>query len=618
MADRKDFLPISAEDMKERGIEQLDFIYVTGDAYVDHPSFGAAIITRVIESCGFTVGIIPQPNWKDTADFMKLGRPRYAFMVSSGNIDSMVNNYTVAKNKREHDLYSPKGEAGHRPDRAVIVYCNRIREAYGRIPIIIGGLEASLRRFAHYDYWQNEVRRSIIFDSDADLISYGMGEHQTKEIVTRLGSGEDISTITDVAGTCYISETVPAGAVECPSYEKVKKDKIAYANAVRMQFDEQDAYGGKTVVQRHSLKYLVQNPPSPALEREELDKVYDLPFTRTYHPIYEPLGGIPAIKEVENSIIHNRGCFGGCNFCAIAMHQGRRVTSRSKESVIKEAKRITESSSFKGYINDVGGPTANFRSPSCGKKSMCKNNKHCLAPEPCPNMKVSHAEYAEMLRELRELPKVKKVFIRSGIRFDYLMLDKKGSFFEELVKYHVSGQLKVAPEHCSDRVLGYMGKPPFKYYQKFYDKFFELNKKHGLKQFLVPYLMSSHPGCTLEDSIKLALYLKKINYHPEQVQDFYPTPGTISTAMFWTGLDPFTMKEVYVPRSAKEKAMQRALMQCNLPQNRALCEEALRMAGHPELIRVLLPNRRGIHSAQKSVQGKPAPSYKRPPVKKKR
>ncbi len=618
MADRRDFLPISKEDMIERGIEQLDFIYVTGDAYVDHPSFGAAIITRVTESCGFTVGIIAQPNWKTTDDFMKLGKPKYGFMVSSGNIDSMVNNYTVAKNRRSQDLYAPNGEAGHRPDRAVIVYCNRIREAYGRIPIIIGGLEASLRRFAHYDYWQNEVRKSIIFDSDADLISYGMGEHQTREIVTRLGSGEDISTITDVAGTCYISDTVPSGAVECPSYEKVKKDKVAYANAVRIQFDEQDAYGGKTVVQRHGLKYLVQNPPSPALEREELDEVYDLPFTRTYHPIYESMGGIPAIKEVENSIIHNRGCFGGCNFCAIAMHQGKRVTSRSKDSVIKEAKRITESPSFKGYINDVGGPTANFRGPSCGKKSMCKNNKHCLAPEPCPNMKVSHTEYAEMLRELRALPKVKKVFIRSGIRFDYLMLDKKGAFFEELIKYHVSGQLKVAPEHCSDRVLSYMGKPPFKYYQKFYDKFFELNKKNGLKQFLVPYLMSSHPGCTLEDSIKLALYLKKINYHPEQVQDFYPTPGTVSTAMFWTGLDPFTMKEVYVPRSGKEKAMQRALMQCNLPQNRALCEEALRTAGHPELIRVLLPNRRGIHSTQKPpVKGK-ATSYKKPTAKKKK
>ncbi len=618
MADRRDFLPISKEDMIERGIEQLDFIYVTGDAYVDHPSFGAAIITRVTESYGFTVGIIAQPNWKTTDDFMKLGKPKYGFMVSSGNIDSMVNNYTVAKNRRSQDLYSPNGELGHRPDRAVIVYCNRIREAYGRIPIIIGGLEASLRRFAHYDYWQNEVRKSIIFDSDADLISYGMGEHQTKEIVTRLGAGEDISTLTDIAGTCYISDTVPSGAVECPSYEKVKKDKVAYANAVRIQFDEQDAYGGKTVVQRHGLKYLVQNPPSPALEREELDEVYDLPFTRTYHPIYESMGGIPAIKEVENSIIHNRGCFGGCNFCAIAMHQGKRVTSRSKDSVIKEAKRITESPSFKGYINDVGGPTANFRGPSCSKKSMCKNNKHCLAPEPCPNMKVSHTEYAEMLREIRSLPKVKKVFIRSGIRFDYLMLDKKGAFFEELIKYHVSGQLKVAPEHCSDRVLSYMGKPPFKYYQKFYDKFFELNKKNGLKQFLVPYLMSSHPGCTIEDSIKLALYLKKINYHPEQVQDFYPTPGTVSTAMFWTGLDPFTMKEVYVPRSGKEKAMQRALMQCNLPQNRALCEEALRTAGHPELIRVLLPNRRGIHSTQKPpVKGK-ATSYKKPLPKKKK
>lgn len=592
MVDRLKFLPISPEDLKERNIEQLDFIYVTGDAYVDHPSFGAAIITRVIENCGYTVGIIPQPDWHSKDDFMKLGRPKYAFMVSSGNIDSMVNNYTVAKHPRENDLYSPGGKTGHRPDRAVIVYCNRIREAYGRIPIIIGGLEASLRRFAHYDYWQNEVRKSILFDSGADIISYGMGEHQTTEIANILGQGGKVEDLYSLRGVCYISDTIPPESVTCPSFESVRSNKIEYAKAVKIQFEQQDHISGKAVVQKHGNYYLVQNPPSPPLEREELDKVYDLPFTRQYHPVYEDQGGIPAVKEVSNSIIHNRGCYGGCNFCAITMHQGRAVTSRSKESIVKEAKQIIDSPDFKGYINDVGGPTANFRTNPCGKKSPCGGSKHCLAPAPCPNLKVSHSEYAEILRELRELPKVKKVFIRSGIRFDYLMLDKNGSFFEELIKYHISGQLKVAPEHCSDRVLSYMGKPPFKYYQSFYNKFYELNKKNGLKQFLVPYLMSSHPGCTLEDSINLALYLKKINYHPQQVQDFYPTPGTISTAMFWTEMDPFTLKPVYVAKSGKEKAMQRALMQCNLEKNRALCEEALRLAKRPDLIRVLLPNRR--------------------------
>lgn len=604
MTERIKFLPISREDMEQRKIEQLDFIYVTGDAYVDHPSFGAAIITRVIESCGYTVGIIAQPDWHDKTDFMKLGRPRCAFMVSSGNIDSMVNNYTVAKHKRENDLYSPGGKAGNRPDRAVIVYCNRIREAYGKIPIIIGGLEASLRRFAHYDYWQNDVRKSILFDSNADIISYGMGEHQTTEIANILGQGGKVEDLFSLKGICYISDMVPLGSITCPSYESVRKSKEEYARAVRIQFEQQDHISGKTIVQKHGNHYLIQNPPSPPLEQDELDKVYDLPFTREYHPIYESMGGIPAIKEVSNSIIHNRGCFGGCNFCAITMHQGRAVTSRSKESIIKEAKQIINGADFKGYINDVGGPTANFRTNPCLKKSPCGGSKHCLAPSACPNLRVSHSEYAEILRELRELPKVKKVFIRSGIRFDYLMLDKNGSFFEELIKYHISGQLKVAPEHCSDNVLKYMGKPPFKVYQKFYDRFYDLNKKLGLKQFLVPYLMSSHPGCTLEDSINLALYLKKINYHPEQVQDFYPTPGTISTAMFWTELDPFTLKPVYVAKSGKEKAMQRALMQCNLEKNRQLCEEALRIAHRPDLIRVLLPSRvrRNVHSANNAVK----------------
>lgn len=586
----KGFLPVSLEDMRERGIDQLDYIYITGDAYVDHPSFGAAIICRVVESCGYTIGIIPQPNWHCLDDFKKLGAPKYAFFVSSGNIDSMVNNYTVAKHKRTDDAYSPGGIGGKRPDRAVIVYCNKVREAYGKVPIIIGGLEASLRRFAHYDYWQDEVRRSILVDSGANLISYGMGEHQTKELVTRLGDGERIEDITDMPGTCYLDEHKPFDAIECAPYEKLITDKREYAKTTRLQFDHQDPYNGKILVQRHDSKYLVQNPPSPALEREELDKVYELPFMRTYHPMYEKMGGVPAIKEVEHSIIHNRGCFGGCNFCAITFHQGRKVTSRSKESVVEEAKEIIKKPNFKGYIHDVGGPTANFRESSCKKKSMCKwGEKKCLAPEPCPNLQVSHSEYAEILRELRELPKVKKVFIRSGIRFDYLMLDKKGSFFDELVKHHISGQLKVAPEHFSDKVLSYMGKPHFKYYQKFYDKFYELNKKYNMKQFLVPYLMSSHPGCTLNDAISLTLYLKKINYHPEQVQDFYPTPGTISTAMFYTELDPFTLRPVFVPKSAKDKAYQRALLQYTNHKNREIIKEALIKANRKDLINILIP-----------------------------
>lgn len=586
-----EFLPVSREDMEKRGISEFDFVYVSGDAYVDHPSFGAAIICRLIESMGYTIGIIPQPDWRSTADFMRLGKPKYGFMVSSGNIDSMVNHYTVAKNRRSDDLYSPGGKSGFRPDRAVIVYCNRIREAYGKIPIVIGGIEASLRRFAHYDYWQNEVRRSILFDSGADILSYGMGEHQTREIVLRLASGEGVETMTDIAGTCVVVSEKDENGVECPSFEKVKKDKRAYAVATKIQFDEQDAYEGKTLYQKHSLKYLKQNPPAEPLERRELDEVYDLPFTRRYHPMYEKDGGIPAILEVEQSIAHNRGCFGGCNFCAITFHQGRYVTSRSKDSVVKEAKKITESPNFKGYIHDVGGPTANFRYSSCGKKSMCKNKK-CLAPTPCPAMKVDHSEYTDVLKTLRGLPKVKKVFVRSGIRFDYLILDKNDEFFNELVKHHISGQLKVAPEHCSDNVLAHMGKPPFKVYQKFYDKFYRLNKKFDMKQYLVPYLMSSHPGSTLNDAIELALYLRKINYHPEQVQDFYPTPGTLSTAMFYTGLDPMTLKPVYVPKSSKEKAMQRALLQYTKPQNEQLVREALTLAGRKDLIQLFIPRRK--------------------------
>ena len=580
------FLPISREEMTEEGIEQFDFVLVTGDAYVDHPSFGTAIISHLVEHLGYTVGILAQPQWKTAEDFTRFGRPKYAFLVNSGNIDSMVAHYTVARNRRNDDAYSPGKKAGLRPDRALIVYCNKIREVYKDVPIVIGGLEASLRRFAHYDYWQNEVRRSVLEDTSANILSYGMGERSMTAIVTRLAAGESVGNLTDIPGTCYIAHELPEKAVVCPSFEEVRKSKESYAIATKIQYEEQDPHRGRILAQGHSKRWLIQNPPASPLEREELDAVYDYPYTRRYHPVYEDQGGVPAILEVENSIIQNRGCFGGCNFCAITFHQGRFVTSRSKESIVKEAKKITESPNFKGYIHDVGGPTANFRFASCGKKSMCKDHK-CLAPEPCKALKVSHEEYLDILRTLRKLPKVKKVFVRSGIRYDYLMLDKDDSFFRELVQHHISGQLKVAPEHCSDRVLKHMGKPPFRYYKAFTDKYHQLNKEYDKKQFLVPYLMSSHPGCTLKDAIELALYLKKINYHPEQVQDFYPTPGTVSTCMFYTGLDPFTMKEVFVPRTSKDKAYQRALLQYHMPQNRALVREALLKAGRPDLIRVL-------------------------------
>jgi len=598
---KNDFLPVDKQDMEDRGIEQLDFICITGDAYVDHPSFGIAIISRVVSALGFSVGVIAQPNWKTNDDFLKLGTPKYGFLVTSGNIDSMVSNYSAAKNLRKTDDYSPGGVTGKRPDRAIIVYCNKIREIFGNMPIILGGLEGSLRRFAHYDYWQNQVRGSILFDSGADILVYGMGENQIKECTIRLSKGEDIKSITDIAGTCVMLREKPEDAVECPSFEQVRKDKKVYCEAVKIQFDQQDPIFGKPIIQKHSLRYLLQNIPAKPLEREQLDAVYALPYTRTYHPMYEEFGGVPAIREVEHSIAHNRGCYGGCNFCAITFHQGKSVTSRSKESVVSEGETITKSKNFKGYIHDVGGPTANFRNRPCSKKSVCLH-KRCLEPEACDNLSVSHSEYAEILRELRNLPKVKKVFVRSGIRFDYLMLDLNGYFFEELIKYHVSGQLKVAPEHCSDVVLKYMGKPPFKQYEKFYDKFYSLNKKLGLKQFLVPYLMSSHPGCTVQDAIKLALYLKKIKYSPEQVQEFYPTPGTISTAMYYTEMDPFTLEKVFVAKSAQERAWQRALLQCTNPKNREICIQALKYAGRSDLIPVLLPNNVRNGKLSKKIQ----------------
>ncbi len=583
------FLPISKQEIQALGWDVPDFVYVTGDAYVDHPSFGVAILSRMLEAQGFRVAILPQPDWRTCKDFTRFGRPKLGFLVTSGNIDSMVAHYTAAKRTRSDDLYSPGGRAGKRPDRAVIVYCQKIREAYGDVPILIGGLEASLRRFAHYDYWDDRVRPSILLDCGADLLMYGMGERSMTEIARRLRDGEPVSSMTDVRGTCFAvptSQYIPRPAKECPSFELVAANKREYAVAARVQQDEQDAVRGKTVIQKHGKVILVQNPPSPPLEQEELDRVYELPYERAYHPIYESQGGVPAIKEVEFSITHNRGCFGACNFCSLAFHQGRQITCRSEESVLREAKKLTKSPRFKGYIHDVGGPTANFRQPSCKKQKelgLCKGKK-CLAPTPCKQLQVDHSEYLQLLRKLRALPGVKRVFIRSGIRYDYLIEDPDERFFKELVTYHVSGQLKVAPEHCSANVLDKMGKPHIEQYRRFSKRFYELTKSVGKEQYLVPYLMSSHPGSTLKDAVELAVFLKKEGVRPEQVQDFYPTPGTISTAMFYTGLDPYTMKDVYVPRSPREKAMQRALLQSFKPENRALVLEALKKAGRSDLI----------------------------------
>ena len=582
------FLPISMDDVQSRGWDTVDFVYVNGDAYVDHPSFGAAIITRVLEAEGFRVAFLAQPDWHSCADFKRFGRPRLGFFVSSGNIDSMVAHYTAAKKHRSDDAYTPGGKTGARPDRAVIVYCNRIREAYGDIPIIIGGLEASLRRFAHYDYWDDKIRRSILFDAQADLLTYGMGENATIEIARRLAAGEDVSSIRDVRGTCYacdVTETPLTGA-ECPSFENVSENKKQYAISCRIQQDEQDHIRGKIIKQRHGKKMLVQNPPMPPLTTEELDRVYALPYMRTYHPSYETIGKVPGIEEVRFSITHNRGCFGACNFCSIAFHQGRFISCRSKESILKEAKLLTTLPDFKGYINDIGGPTANFRRKSCDKQlksGLCKGKK-CLAPKVCPALIADHSAYVDLLRAVRSLPKVKKVFIRSGIRYDYMLKDKDDTFFRELVKYHVSGQLKVAPEHCSAMVLDKMGKPHIEAYIEFSKKYFELSGQANKEQYLVPYLMSSHPGSTLDDAVELALFLKKRHIRPEQVQDFYPTPGTISTCMFYTGLDPYTMQPVYVARTPEEKAMQRALLQYFRPQNAALVEKALKKCGRYDLI----------------------------------
>ena len=581
------FLPLTKEEMKNSNWNQADFIIVTGDAYVDHPSFGTAIISRVLENEGYNVCIISQPNWRSDKDITKFGRPKYAFMVNSGNIDSMVAHYTAAKRKRSEDAYTPGGIAGKRPDRAVCVYCDLIRKYYGDVPIVIGGVEASLRRFAHYDYWDDKVLPSILIDSKANLLSFGMGEKQTKIIANRLANGEDINNLTDIDGTCYVTANISNDkVVPIAPFEKVRNDKRQYAEACRIEYDEQDAVRGKVLAQKHGDVYVVQNKPMAPLSTEELDEIYALPYERYYHPSYEKLGGVPAIKEVEFSITHNRGCFGACNFCSIAYHQGRQITVRSEESIIREAKILTKNPHFKGYIHDIGGPTANFRTFSCKlqlNNGLCKGKK-CLAPTPCKNLEVDHTDYLNILRKIRNLPKVKKVFIRSGIRFDYLLEDNSDEFFKELVKHHVSGQLKVAPEHCSNAVLDKMGKPHIEAYKKFADKYYKYTKSIGKEQYLVPYLMSSHPGSTLEDAIKLAVFLKNEKIHPQQVQDFYPTPGTISTCMYYTELDPYTMEKVFVPKSSEDKAMQRALLQYFKPQNKDIVLRALKLTGHTELI----------------------------------
>lgn len=589
MEQNNDFLPISKEDMKRRGIEQLDFVYVCGDAYVDHPSFGHAIITRLLESYGYTVGIIAQPDWKQNDSIAILGEPRLGFLVSAGNMDSMVNHYSVSKKRRKTDAFSPGGIMGKRPDYAAVVYCNLIRRTYKKTPIIVGGIEGSLRRLAHYDYWSNKVKRSILLDSGADLISYGMGERSIIEIAEALAAGIDVKDITYIRGTVFRTQDpyFIEDAIILPSYDEISTNKEAYARSFYIQYQNTDPFQAKKMAEAypHGI-YVVQNPPQKPLSMQEMDDVYALPYTRTYHPIYEKDGGIPAISEVKFSLISNRGCFGGCNFCALTFHQGRIIQTRSHASILAEAKQMIQNKDFKGYIHDVGGPTANFRHTSCKKqleKGVC-TNRQCLFPTPCKNLTVDHKDYLSLLRKLRQLPGVKKVFIRSGIRFDYLLEDKDDRFFRELCQYHVSGQLKVAPEHISDNVLRYMGKPPVKVYDRFKEKYRKINEQIGKKQYLVPYLMSSHPGSTLKDAIALAEYLRDLGYMPEQVQDFYPTPSTISTCMYYTGLDPATMQPVYVSHNPHEKAMQRALIQYRNPSNYDLVYEALKKEHREDLI----------------------------------
>ncbi len=585
---KQDFLPISREDMEKQGIEKLDFVYVIGDAYVDHPSFGHAIISRLLQDRGYTVGIISQPDWKNPESIGILGEPRLAFLVSAGNMDSMVNHYAVSRKHRQRDAYTPGGVMGRRPDRAVMVYCNLIRQTYKHTPIIAGGIEASLRRLAHYDYWSDSLRRSLLMDCGADLISYGMGERSILEIAQALDGGIDVKDITYVAGTCFKTKQIET-VYDCemlPSYEEIREDKKRFAESFYRQYCSTDPFSGKRLAERYGTVYVVQNPPAKPLSTREMDEVYGLPYCRTWHPSYDKEGGVPALSEVKFSLVSNRGCFGGCSFCALTFHQGRIVQTRSHESILREAGLMTEEKDFKGYIHDVGGPTANFRQPSCQKQlteGVCRN-RQCLFPAPCRNLTVSHKDYVSLLRKLRKLPGVKKVFIRSGIRFDYVMADPDDEFLRELVKYHVSGQLKVAPEHVSGRVLEKMGKPAHSVYEAFVKKYKAVNRDCGMEQYLVPYLMSSHPGCTMKEAVELAEYLRDLGHMPEQVQDFYPTPSTISTCMYYTGLDPRTMEPVYVPKNPHEKALQRALMQYRNPKNRALVEEALRLARREDLI----------------------------------
>ena len=583
------FLPITREEMKERGWDQVDFVYVSGDAYVDHPSFGHAIITRLLESRGYRVGIIAQPDWRKPESVQVFGEPRLGFLVSAGNMDSMVNHYSVSKKRRKTDAYTPGGEMGKRPDYACVVYGNLIRQTYKKTPIILGGIEASLRRMAHYDYWSDKLKRSVLLDSGADVISYGMGEHSIVELAEALDAGIPVEDITYIAGTVVKTKSLDSiyDAEILPSFEDLKADKMNYARSFYTQYLNTDAFNGKRLVEPYSDHlYVVQNPPAAPLTQMEMDDVYSLPYQRTYHPSYEAKGGVPAIKEIKFSLISNRGCFGGCSFCALTFHQGRIVQVRSHESLIEEAKEITKDKDFKGYIHDVGGPTANFRHPSCKKQmehGVCKT-RQCLFPSPCKNLDADHRDYVSLLRKLRDIPKVKKVFIRSGIRFDYLLADKKQEFLRELCEYHVSGQLKVAPEHVAGPVLSLMGKPEHKVYEEFTRQFYKMNEKIGKEQSLVPYLMSSHPGSTLKEAVELAEYCRDLGYMPEQVQDFYPTPSTLSTCMYYTGVDPRTMQKVYVPKSPHEKAMQRALIQYRNPELYDLVIEALHKAGRSDLI----------------------------------
>ena len=583
------FLPVSKSDMKKRGWTQCDFIYICGDAYVDHPSFGHAIITRLLKAFGYKVGIIAQPDWKNKESITILGEPRLAFLVSAGNMDSMVNHYTVNKKRRHQDAFSPGGVMGKRPDYATIVYCNLIRQVYKKTPVIIGGIEASLRRMAHYDYWSDKVKRSILIDSGADIISYGMGEHSIIEIADALNAGIDIHDITFIKGTVYKTKTLDnlENYIELPSYDDIVNSKEMYAKSFYTQYKNTDPFTARILVEKVKEKmYVVQNPPAMPLTEVEMDDIYSLPYMRNYHPMYEKDGGIPALSEIKFSITSNRGCFGGCSFCALTFHQGRIIQVRSHKSIIDEAVQMTKDADFKGYIHDVGGPTANFRHTSCDKqltKGVCMN-KQCLFPKPCPNLKVDHSDYIKLLRELRALPGVKKVFIRSGIRFDYCMCDSDDTFINELCKYHISGQLRVAPEHISDNVLNKMGKPSNDVYEGFLKRYQRINKKTGKEQFVVPYLMSSHPGSTMKEAIELAEYIRDLGYMPEQVQDFYPTPSTLSTCMYYTGLDPATMDKVYTPVSHHEKAMQRALIQYRNPENYELVKEALIKNGRTDLI----------------------------------